>query len=280
MDHVVDYESLRDSSLITLQPDGDKRPLFLVSRACARKDDFLLYVGNLLPHLRDRPVYGFKARGLDGVSEPHHSTEEMARDYVREMRAVQPEGPYLLCGECVGGIVAYEMAQQLHGAGQQVALVAMMDTDLPSDEVWTAIEAMQRRRKGQRLDGHRQQLARLPLSGKLEYASALLRKKLRALLPLTTSARQAKQTSQVEQLFIKTNFAYRPKPYPGKLTLIVSQELWRRKSHEPWKRLAAEVETHAVPGDHVSRITTHAADSARVLRACLDKAVGAARASL
>ena len=275
MEQVNEYESLPDGALIALQPEGDKRPLFLVSRACAREQDFLLYVGNLLPHLRDRPVYGFKARGLDGVTEPHHSTEEMARDYIREMRAVQPEGPYLLCGECVGGIVAYEMAQQLHAAGQPVALVAMMDTDLPSDEVWTGIQAMQRRRKGQRLEGHREQLARLPLSGKLGYASRLLRKKLRAVLPMTSSARRAKQTSLVEQLFIETNFAYRPKPYPGKLTLIVSQELLRRGCHEPWKRLGGEVETHAVPGDHVSRITTHAEDSARVLRTCLDQAAGA-----
>jgi thioesterase domain-containing protein len=168
------------------------------------------------------------------------------------------------------------MAQQLHAAGQGVALVAMMDTDLPSDEVWTAIEAVQRRRKGQRLDGHWKQLARLPLAGKLEYATGMLRKKLRAVLPLSEGARREKRITRVEQLFMQTNFAYRPKPYPGKLTLILSQELLRRNCQEPWKRLAGEVETHAVPGDHVSRITTHAADSARVLRACLDQAVGAA----
>ena len=115
-----------------------------------------------MPYLRDQPIYGFKARGLDGVTEPHHSTEEMARDYVREMRAIQPDGPYLLCGECVGGIVAYEMAQQLHGEGHQVGLVAMMDTDLPTEEAWALVENHSRRRRNQRLAGHWKKFRKLP----------------------------------------------------------------------------------------------------------------------
>jgi thioesterase domain-containing protein len=56
----------------------------------------------------------------------------MARDAIDEMRRFQPEGPYLLAGECVGGVVAYEMARQLRAAGQELDLLLLLDTDRPS----------------------------------------------------------------------------------------------------------------------------------------------------
>ena len=76
----------------------------------------------------DYPLYGLQSQGLDGVSEPLHSIEEMAERYLQEIRAVQPTGPYYLGGYCLGGTVAYEMAQRLQAAGEEVALVAMLDT--------------------------------------------------------------------------------------------------------------------------------------------------------
>jgi thioesterase domain-containing protein len=75
----------------------------------------------------DLPFYCLQARGLDG-SEPFHSVEKTAECYVREIRAVQPTGPYFLGGGCYGGLVAFEMARQLQQQGEQVALVALMDT--------------------------------------------------------------------------------------------------------------------------------------------------------
>jgi acyl transferase domain-containing protein len=80
---------------------------------------------------RSQPFYGLQSRGIDGVSRPHHSIEEMAAAYLGEIREVQPEGPYLLGGYSGGGLVAFEMAHQLTAAGEEVALVVLFDTFPP-----------------------------------------------------------------------------------------------------------------------------------------------------
>jgi len=80
---------------------------------------------------RSQPFYGLQSRGIDGVSRPHHSIEEMANAYLGEIRELQPEGPYMLGGYSGGGLVAFEMAHQLTAAGQAVAVVVMFDTFPP-----------------------------------------------------------------------------------------------------------------------------------------------------
>lgn len=82
----------------------------------------------------DRPFYGLQARGLYGDDAPHETFEEMATDYLAEVRTIQPHGPYLLGGFSGGGLSALEMAQQLRAAGEEVALLVMLDTALPRVE--------------------------------------------------------------------------------------------------------------------------------------------------
>lgn len=83
-----------------------------------------------------RPIYGFQAFGSDGAQAPLDSIPEMARRYIEVMRSVQPQGPYTLAGYSGGGIVAYEMAQQLKKIGESVDLLIMFDTIHPqADEV-------------------------------------------------------------------------------------------------------------------------------------------------
>ncbi|HUD83564.1 MAG TPA: thioesterase domain-containing protein, partial [Candidatus Saccharimonadales bacterium] len=83
---------------------------------------------NLVAHMEpDQPVYAIKSRGQTGLEE-FEQLEEMAAFYVREARSLQPAGPYFLGGYCFGGNVAYEMARQLQAAGQEVALVALIDS--------------------------------------------------------------------------------------------------------------------------------------------------------
>lgn len=80
-----------------------------------------------------RPFYGLQARGLYGDLAPHATFEEMAKDYLEEIKTVQAEGPYLLGGFSGGGITALEMAQQLRRSGEEVALLVMLDTFLPRE---------------------------------------------------------------------------------------------------------------------------------------------------
>ncbi|MFF5970812.1 amino acid adenylation domain-containing protein [Streptomyces sp. NPDC012769] len=113
--------------LLPLRARGTKPPLFCVHPAAGIS---WVYSG-LLRHLDpDRPVHGLQARGLRGGSPS--SVTEIAEDYVREIRAVQPEGPYHLLGWSFGAVVAQAMAVALQSAGQEVALLALLD-GLPAD---------------------------------------------------------------------------------------------------------------------------------------------------
>ena len=90
----------------------------------------------------ERPFYGLQARGLYGDHAPHETFEEMASDYLAEIKTVQAEGPYLLGGFSGGGITAYEMARQLKAAGEEVAQVIFLDTPLPYFDPLSSVDRM------------------------------------------------------------------------------------------------------------------------------------------
>ncbi|MEM9908865.1 MAG: KR domain-containing protein, partial [Cyanobacteria bacterium P01_D01_bin.44] len=117
------------SSLVPIRSQGHKRPLFLVHAGFGDVVGFQTLVQYIEP---DRPFYGLRPVDLDGVREPLVTIEAMAAHYVAEILKVHPEGPYLLGGQCTGGIVAYEMAQQLKRQGHEVQLLAMLDTSFPT----------------------------------------------------------------------------------------------------------------------------------------------------
>jgi amino acid adenylation domain-containing protein len=103
---------------------GSKPPLFLIHTT---PGDILGYI-NLVHYLDDRAVYGIQSLGLYSPEKAHTSIESMAGYYISEMLEIYPEGPYLICGWCLGGIIAYEMAQQLKSMGRQVAFLGLIET--------------------------------------------------------------------------------------------------------------------------------------------------------
>jgi amino acid adenylation domain-containing protein len=116
------------SCLVPIRPGGSKPPLFLMH---AHGGNVLEYypLANLLGP--DQPVYAFQARGLDGHIVKDSKLEDMAAAYITELRTLQPEGPYFLGGFCFGGLLALEVAQQLTAAGQEVALLVLIQTMHP-----------------------------------------------------------------------------------------------------------------------------------------------------
>ncbi|NNE89625.1 MAG: SDR family NAD(P)-dependent oxidoreductase, partial [Silicimonas sp.] len=107
---------------------GDKTPFFMVAGMFGNVLN-LRHLAHLLG--ADRPFYGLQARGLYGGDEPHNDLVDAARDYIVEMKKVQPKGPYLVGGFSGGGITAYEIARQLREEGEIVASLIMLDTPLP-----------------------------------------------------------------------------------------------------------------------------------------------------
>ncbi|WP_149141843.1 type I polyketide synthase [Gemmobacter caeruleus] len=107
---------------------GPKQPFFLVAGMFGNVLN-LRHLAQLLGG--DRPFYGLQARGLFGEDQPHDTLPEAARDYIAEMRQVQPKGPYLLGGFSGGGLTAWEMARQLEAEGEDVSMLVLLDTPLP-----------------------------------------------------------------------------------------------------------------------------------------------------
>ncbi|MFL5832747.1 MAG: amino acid adenylation domain-containing protein [Solirubrobacterales bacterium] len=115
-------------NLVPLKPYGSRPPLFAVTAG----DGNVVGFGPLAKHISaDQPLYALQPSGLDGASAIDRGIEAMAARCVEEIRSVRPHGPYLLAGRCNGATIAYEIAQRLHRDGEEVAMLAALDSDPP-----------------------------------------------------------------------------------------------------------------------------------------------------
>jgi thioesterase domain-containing protein/NAD(P)-dependent dehydrogenase (short-subunit alcohol dehydrogenase family)/acyl carrier protein len=247
--------------LVALQksPGAERTPLFIVAGMFGN----VLNLRHLALTLgRDRPVWGLQARGLIGDAEPHRDMVEAAADYIAEMRQIQPHGPYLLAGFSGGGIAAYEMAQQLQAAGEEVALLAMLDTPLPvrpypSRRDRALIKLAEFRRKGIRY--------------LVEWGMTRLRWEIarRRAAPATPGEAPEFNNQQIEAAFRQAVGSYVLKPWDGPLVLFrppldrhwkVSGGAWISAAKEyvlddnGWTDFAPATRVIEVPGDHDSMV--------------------------
>src|SRR5690606_4461790 len=111
--------------LLPLRTGGGGEPLFCIHPAGGVAWSF----AGLAAHIdADRDLYGLQSPVLNSADPLPDSIDEWARRYVREIRAVQPEGPYHLLGWSLGGVLAHAVAIQLQDEGQHVATLAMLDS--------------------------------------------------------------------------------------------------------------------------------------------------------
>ncbi|HEX8815442.1 MAG TPA: amino acid adenylation domain-containing protein [Terriglobales bacterium] len=242
------------SSLVAIQPSGSKPPIFCVHGVGGN-------VLNLRPLSRrlgaDYPLYGLQAQGLDGRQPCLTSIEDMAAHYIKEIRTIQPEGPYLLGGYSLGGVIAYEMAQQLTANGEEVALVALLDS-YPGNVKPETNRLLDLLRSPQRL------LLEMPAA---------------AWESIQRKVKRGRVNPALKKVFLQnTDNAdrYVLRPYDGKVALFRAKDKsWRGTDpYEHWATLAPKLETHEVPGDHRELLyeprVAHLADS---LRARIDAIV-------
>ncbi|MFD0415214.1 amino acid adenylation domain-containing protein [Streptomyces sp. NPDC127108] len=108
--------------VLPMKTDGDGGPLWFIHPGVGLS---WVYLG-FATQLGDRPVYGIQARGFDG-SELPGSVDEMVADYLEQILAVQPEGPFRLVGLSIGGTLAHALAGELQARGHEVALLGLLD---------------------------------------------------------------------------------------------------------------------------------------------------------
>ena len=205
----------------------------------------------------DRPFVALQA--ATGAEAADETLEQAAARYVREVRAVQPAGPYLLGGWSFGGVVAFEMARQIEAAGDSVALLALVDSELPRPgarepdalerllDLARDLEGQSGRELGVDAEALRATAAGRGLDLVLERAE-------RAGAVAPGDGARLRELAALRERNVARLYRYRPAPYGGAVTLFRAGEPDGEASAGRWQRLAAAVEVAPVPGDHYSAL--------------------------
>jgi len=283
---IEDEISSRSASpLVALQTRGSKTPFFCVHPI---EGDALCFVELARLMGSDRPFYGLQGLGIQDAQESLARIEALAAYYVEAIRQVALHGPFLLGGFSAGGTIAFEMAQQLHAAGQDVACLAILDhpasvvdynrpryhpSVLPEliDNLWQWFvdfrdqTSRQRRAAVQRKTRQviqrwrsRRYRSRSPL-GNVEW--------------LFWPAEQRQFATTLYQALLN----YRPEQYPGRVTLFRARRRPLLCSYDRtmgWRDLAgAGLRVQVVPGSHVRILQQpYVPVLASKLQRCLDEA--------
>jgi len=216
------------TAIVPIKPGGSKRPIFAVS---GHGGD-VFYLLGLARHLdAEQPMLGVQPPGLDG-SEPLRTVEALARYEIEQIRRYQARGPYLIAGHCAGGTIAFEVAQQLTAAGQQVALLALIGSAFPT---------MFRRRTFAWLRLRRYARALTSVSGFMNKLNRRLHTPdaLAGVNPAVLAARR-----RVENATVAAVRRYKPRPYPGQIDLFITSDKWHQ-THR-WRAFGSAVREHRV----------------------------------
>ena len=291
---------------VAVQAGGSKRPFFFLHGQWIPAN--ALYCVRL-SHLlgSDQPFYMLNPYTFEGSRIPP-PLEMIAATHIKAMRAVQPEGPYLLGGWCNGGLIAYEMARQLHADGHKVDLLVLMDPSLPvypfnlkCRSVVTRLGTLLRRDREKQLEW----FIRLRQTNDYwQHTVMALRYhyyRVRILLGRGGPEELEKWRKGIESgvpfpkintLFRKANTLRQDYPsvlawltldyeldstYPGKIAFFWTSlgSMEEVKIHrEGWRNVEQheDIETYVLPGPHMTVLKDNLHTVAAQLRTCLNKA--------
>ena len=267
-------------SLVAIQPAGNRRPVFAVPGVGGH---VLCYADLARFMAPEQPFYGLQSRGLDGSQRPLTNIESIARSFLEEVREVQAEGPYTLLGMCMGGVVVYEMAQQLRAEGQQVGPLIMLETWPPSGtpQSWlqpgTRFLTAMRLIRG-RLQLYSKALARLNGPQRIRY----LFDRLKMLKEMVTQRDvfRGDRSDYYLDLVTQTNLSayqkYEPRMYPGHVVFFRAAERQVSIADDrrlDWRKyLTGQLQVRTVPGEDSGLMLAepHVQVLAREIRACIE----------
>ncbi|NJL40959.1 MAG: hypothetical protein HC899_32665 [Leptolyngbyaceae cyanobacterium SM1_4_3] len=271
------------------QPFFCVHPMFGVVFPYLELAHYLENMANQFPDWGHRSFYGLQPLGLDGKSAPLNRIEAIATCYIQAIRELQPQGPYFLGGWSFGGLVAFEMAQQLTQAGQEIGLLAILDTPAPANQLslgqslkfllgtalWSTLPFL--------LDYGALVTNRLqswhPWFARWQGATSSSAFRAIARLLPEESRLQLLNESAIQLLlpvvYANSQAAYRyvPQPYPHRITLFKAAEQPEAMRHEPflgWNTLTHNIQLHQVSGNHLSLLRQpHVQTLAEQLGKCL-----------
>jgi thioesterase domain-containing protein len=260
------------SPLVLLKSGTAAAPLFITHGLGGRITEVTAIVAQLRT---DRPVWGLQWQGLDGSAPPHATIEDMATCLADAITAQAPDGPCLLAGLSVGGVVMLEVARQLAARGRTVALVALLDA-YPHPNRWpfACWAEIQLRRTGHHLAAIRR-LAWRQAIAELRARAKSFWQKLAARRGAVTGWKDADDAVAPPALRRLRDCAYaayatfRARPYAGHVVFIGADRptVFPADPRRVWRDVIADMEVHSVPCEHTELSTRCAGDVAE----CLDR---------
>ncbi|MUG96484.1 amino acid adenylation domain-containing protein [Scytonema sp. UIC 10036] len=280
------YREISNSHLVTINPSGDKTPFFCIHGAG----------GNISPYFnisrrlgKDYPFYALEDR-LEQDRPEIVSVEETAARYLQEIRKVQPNGPYLLGGHCYGGVLAFEMARQLHNQGNTVGLLVVIDAILPEtiveptedDDAKFLLRIAESIKTENDVDFSVpfEELRDLPLTEQLN----LINKKANFIFS-DAEIQDFLSYYKLFKLHVQAMRNYIPQVYPLPITIFrASEEIIHDFDNPEWsssdpllgwgKCSSQPIQTVDIPGDHFSiLVEPHIQDLTKQLKSCIDNAI-------
>ena len=255
---------------------GEGRPFFLIHSMAGTVVEMWAVLRALTS---PRPVYGLQARGLEDGQEPHLRVQEMAAEYLEFVRSVQPHGPYALGGYSFGGLVAFEMANQLHRAGESVELVMVVDAQvdgryLPARQQWQNLvrRFLERTEVFRALTDRQQKWSYLVAKGlvfvdRCRETLGLPPKHPELVGNIVFEADHSPVLRRLRGAMRLATRAYRPPVYQGRVVFVRPEQPGATDPLPVWRRaVRGELALETTPGDHYSLITgANAAALAAVL---------------
>ncbi|MDH3283890.1 MAG: amino acid adenylation domain-containing protein [Acidobacteriota bacterium] len=232
--------------VVPVQVGGSKLPLFAVPAAASPG---IVYEPLARRLGADQPFYGMTPPDLDGRAPTDDWFAATAEVFVREIKKIQPEGPYHLAGYCFGAFLALETAHQLIAAGDEVAMLAALDSGAP----FFTGESI-RRSFGEKLRRSRLKLRQFIIN-RIRHLpiEVVVLPGLPAVYLMDEEQRKtASHTQQVWDANLRAAEHYLARPYPRKLTLILSERMHiHPKVKAGWEAIAANgIDYHVIPGRH------------------------------
>lgn len=269
-------------SLVAIQPNGSRRPVFAVPGVGG---NVLCYADLARFMAPEQPFYGLQSRGLDGTERPLTSIEDIAKTFLEEIREVQAEGPYTLIGMCMGGVVAYEMAQQLRAEGQKIGLLMLLETWPPMGATHSWLHQEARLLTALRLIGSRLQLyvkALARLRGRQRVTYLLGRLKMLKQMVTQRDVFRGDRSEYYLDLVTQTNLSayqiYEPRVYPGQVVFFRAAERQVSAPYDrrlDWRQLiTGHLEVRTVPGEDSGLMLAepHVQVLAREMKMCIERA--------
>jgi acyl transferase domain-containing protein/thioesterase domain-containing protein/D-arabinose 1-dehydrogenase-like Zn-dependent alcohol dehydrogenase len=248
-----------NSVLIPIQLKGEQLPLFCVHPVGG---NVLCYAALSQQLGQEHPIYGLQSLGLIEQQVTLPTIEAMASHYLEEILTVQPQGPYHLIGWSMGGIISYEIAQQLIHRGETVALLVLIDSHIPTAEDIPSQDRLLVEFIKHLAGQSRQSLHSVleSLKGKLVSLEQVFKlTQHHQLFPSELSLEQLQCLWRVFQVNMLALTQYHPQPYNGAVLSLLASESVAKASHTTsngkdrvrWDTLIkGELSVHIINGDH------------------------------